>query len=58
MSTSETHDLLRQGITAAKQGDKTRAREILLRVIELDEKSEPAWLWLSGVATAAIQAAA
>jgi hypothetical protein len=49
MSTSETHDLLRQGITAAKQGDKTRAREILLRVIELDEKSEPAWLWLSGV---------
>jgi hypothetical protein len=49
MSTSEIQDLLRQGITAAKQGEKNRAREILLRVIELDEKSEPAWLWLSGV---------
>jgi hypothetical protein len=49
MSMSEIQDLLRQGITAAKAGNRVQAREILLRVIDLEEKNEQAWLWLSGV---------
>ncbi|MFZ0546584.1 MAG: hypothetical protein WAM60_14150 [Candidatus Promineifilaceae bacterium] len=41
--------LLIEGIQAAQQGEKDRARTLLLRVIEQDEKNERAWLWLSGV---------
>jgi tetratricopeptide (TPR) repeat protein len=42
-------DLLRRGIAAAKAGQKREARQALLRVTELDEWNEQAWLWLSGV---------
>jgi tetratricopeptide (TPR) repeat protein len=42
-------ELLRQGIAAAKTGQKEQARRILLQVVELDERNEQAWLWLSGV---------
>ena len=48
-ATSTVDDLLKQGITAAKAGDKTRARELLLLAIEVDDHNELAWLWLSGV---------
>jgi|GEM_PF-712666 len=41
--------LLRAGITAAKAGQREQARQSLLRVIEQDEASIPAWLWLSTV---------
>jgi tetratricopeptide (TPR) repeat protein len=41
--------LLREGIAAARAGQKDRARELLLQVIALDEELEAAWLWLSGV---------
>jgi tetratricopeptide (TPR) repeat protein len=41
--------LLRQGIAAAKAGRVQEARQTLLKVIELDERNEQAWLWLSGV---------
>ena len=41
--------LLRQGITAARAGDKETARNLLMRVVEQDERNAPAWLWLSGV---------
>ena len=42
-------DLLRQGITAARAGDKETARNLLMRVVEQDEGNATAWLWLSGV---------
>jgi hypothetical protein len=40
---------LRDGIAAAKAGRTEQACELLLRVIENDQASEVAWLWLSGV---------
>jgi len=42
-------DLLRQGITAARAGDKETARNLLMRVVQQDERNATAWLWLSGV---------
>jgi Tfp pilus assembly protein PilF/predicted RNA-binding Zn-ribbon protein involved in translation (DUF1610 family) len=42
-------DLLRSGIAAAKAGRKHEARRILMRVVELDDGNEQAWLWLSGL---------
>ena len=42
-------DLLRQGITAAKAGQREHARELLMRVVEQDDENALAWLWLSGV---------
>ena len=42
-------ELLRRGIAAAKAGQVQEARRVLLRVTELDERNEQAWLWLSGV---------
>jgi tetratricopeptide (TPR) repeat protein len=41
--------LLRQGIAAARAGDKETARNLLMRVVEQDENNAAAWLWLSGV---------
>jgi len=49
MEESDLKQLLRDGITAARAGQKEQARELLLRVIEQDERNEPAWLWLSGI---------
>ncbi len=42
-------DWLREGIAAGKAGQHERARELLMRVVEQDEGSAQAWLWLSGV---------
>ncbi len=42
-------ELLRRGIAAAKAGHKEEARRLLMQVVELEEKNEQAWLWLSGV---------
>ncbi len=47
--TSAIDDFLKQGIAAARAGRKDEARQKLMRVIELDEQNEQAWLWLSGV---------
>lgn len=41
--------LLRAGIAAAQEGRAEEARQTLLRVTELEERNEQAWLWLSGV---------
>jgi twitching motility two-component system response regulator PilG len=43
-------DLLRQGIAAAKAGDKPRARRLLLAATEERPDVELAWLWLASVA--------
>ncbi len=42
-------ELLRIGMNAAKSGKKEEARRILLRVIDIDQHSVTAWLWLSSV---------
>jgi TolB protein len=51
MSTSEPNpqveELLQQGIKAARAGDKTAARALLEKVVELDERSEKGWFWLA-----------
>lgn len=39
---------LYDGALALTQGDKMRARDLLMRVVEADEGIEQAWLWLSG----------
>jgi hypothetical protein len=40
---------LREGIAAAKAGQRERARDLLIRVVEQDEENLAAWLWLSSV---------
>jgi len=45
----DTTELLQQGIALAKAGRREEARNILMQVIEQDERNESAWLWLSGV---------
>lgn len=42
-------DTLREGIIAARAGQRERARDLLMQVVDHDEKSVQAWLWLSGV---------
>lgn len=41
--------LLREGIEAARAGDKATARELFEKVVELDENSERGWYWLASV---------
>jgi tetratricopeptide (TPR) repeat protein len=43
------NQLLREGISAGKSGQRDRARELLMRVVEQDQENVQAWLWLSGV---------
>jgi tetratricopeptide (TPR) repeat protein len=45
----ETREWLAEGIAHAKAGRREQARDLLLRVVERDERNAPAWLWLSGV---------
>jgi hypothetical protein len=40
--------LVREGIAAAKAGDKKLARALLARALRLDAENTTAWLWLSG----------
>ncbi|MCU0494504.1 MAG: hypothetical protein MUD01_23200 [Chloroflexaceae bacterium] len=47
MTTTET--LLQRGIDAARVGRRENARELLMQVVQQDERNELAWLWLSGV---------
>jgi tetratricopeptide (TPR) repeat protein len=46
---SGPQERLREGIAAAKAGQRERARDLLMRVVEQDEENLAAWLWLSGV---------
>jgi tetratricopeptide (TPR) repeat protein len=45
----DTEALLREGISAAKSGQRDRARELLTHVVEQDEENTLAWLWLSSM---------
>ena len=42
-------DLLKQGIAALNAGRKEEAHDLLLQVVQQDERNEMGWLWLSGV---------
>jgi tetratricopeptide (TPR) repeat protein len=42
-------ELLRQGVAAARAGQREQARDLLMRVLEQDDENISAWLWLSGV---------
>ncbi len=44
----ELAEWLYDGAVALRQGDKERALELLMLVVEADEENEAAWLWLSG----------
>jgi tetratricopeptide (TPR) repeat protein len=44
---SDLQALLQEGIAAVKRKDYTRGRDLLLQLVERDEKIEAAWLWLS-----------
>ncbi len=44
----ELAEWLYDGAVALYQGDKERALELLMQVVEADEENEAAWLWLSG----------
>ncbi len=46
---TDIKDWLREGIAAARSGQRERARDLLVRVVEQDEENATAWLWLSGV---------
>lgn len=50
MAPVETVSLLRDGIAAARAGDKTRTRSLLRQVTELEPQNELAWLWLANTA--------
>lgn len=41
--------LLQKGMEAARTGDRKRAYDIFIHVIELDQRNEQAWLWLSSI---------
>jgi len=49
MTPAEIQHKLQAGIEAAKRGQKQQAQTLLLDVVELDERNEQAWLWLSAV---------
>ena len=48
---ADMDDLMRPAIAAARSGHTQRARELLARVITVDEKHVSAWMWLSYVAS-------
>jgi tetratricopeptide (TPR) repeat protein len=51
MNANELHTWLTDGIAAAQAGRRAEARELLLRVVGIDESNGEAWLWLSRVVT-------
>lgn len=48
-SPSEVNRLLAQGVASAQAGHRPQAYELLLSVVELDQRNELGWLWLSTV---------
>lgn len=49
MANTEIETWLQESITAVKSGESQKARELLLRVLKVDDHHEKAWLWLSAV---------
>ncbi len=46
---SSSHSTLTEAIAAARAGDRSRARELLSRIIRSDSANAEAWLWMSSV---------
>jgi hypothetical protein len=46
--TPDVPALLRSAMSALTRGDKATARDLLTTVLEMDDRNEQAWLWLSG----------
>jgi tetratricopeptide (TPR) repeat protein len=42
-------ELLQQAIQAARAGQKSEARDLLLELVDIDPHNEMAWMWLSGL---------
>ncbi len=49
MKEGDVKELLDDGIAAAKSGESERSKDLLLRVVAIDQENESAWLWLSSV---------
>lgn len=49
MKTPEAAERLKLGIEAVKTGQRVKAKELLIEIVEEDEENEQAWLWLSSV---------
>jgi tetratricopeptide (TPR) repeat protein len=41
-------EFLRQGVEAARAGRRAEARNLFLQAVELDQRNELAWMWLTG----------
>lgn len=41
--------LVRNGIAAAQQGDRERARELLTQAVDAEPNNEEAWMWLASI---------
>lgn len=52
MSSAEVNRWLQAGINALKAGEREKGRRFLMQVLQVDERNETAWLWLSGAVTA------
>ncbi|MFQ5401390.1 MAG: hypothetical protein ACE5E7_17550 [Anaerolineae bacterium] len=49
MTTAKHARWLQAGIAAVKAGERDKARALLTQLLQIDERNEQAWLWLSGV---------
>lgn len=49
----DVNQLVEKAITAYKSKQKSQARELLMQAVDIDDKHEKAWLWLSAVVDSA-----
>lgn len=49
MPQAQAIDWLRQGVAAARSGDRAKARQLLEQAIRLDPRNELAWFWYAGL---------
>jgi len=42
-------DVLQRAIQAARDGRKVEARDLLIKIVEVDPQNEVAWMWLAGL---------
>ncbi|HLA43546.1 MAG TPA: hypothetical protein VJZ27_08935 [Aggregatilineales bacterium] len=47
---ADANTLVKQAVQAYKANDKTKARDLLLKAVDLDDRNEQAWMWMSLVA--------
>jgi hypothetical protein len=46
---SDANALVKQAVEAYKAQDKVRAKDLLLKAVDIDAKNEQAWMWMSAV---------